>query len=176
MKLSFQAKGLLITTAGVLAISPDTLLVRLLELDKWSLLFYRGCIMAICLTLFTLFQHRHDTLRQFKAIGLPGIWIIFSFSCSTTCFVTSLYYTSVANTLVILSGSSMFAALYSRIFLKETIALRTLITMMMVISAIAYIVWDDLGSWTLRGIYSLCVQRCLWQEHLLSCAVHEHRT
>lgn len=142
---------MLITTAGVLAISPDTLLVRLLEIEKWSLLFYRGIIMAVCLALLTAAFHGKKTPEQFRRIGLPGILITLLFSGSTICFVTSLYYTSVANTLIILSASSMFAALYSRLFLQERVPIRTLVTMLIVIGAIGYIVSDSLGGGSLRG-------------------------
>lgn len=151
MKLSTQAKGLLITTAGVLAISPDTLLVRLLEIEKWSLLFYRGIILALFLTLLTMIFHGKNTPNQFRRIGWPGLWIAILFSFSTTCFVISLYFTSVANTLIIISASSMFAALYSRVFLQENIPLRTFITMIVVISSIGYIVSDSLGGGNLKG-------------------------
>lgn len=161
MKLSQQAKGLLITTAGVLAISPDTLLVRLLDLEKWSLLFYRGIIIATCLTLFTIFVHRRKAAQEFRNIGVPGIFIALLFTGSTTCFVLSLYYTSVANTLIILSASSMFAALYSRIFMKESIALRTFVAMLVVISAIGYIVRDGIGSGSLRGDLLACCSSML---------------
>jgi drug/metabolite transporter (DMT)-like permease len=151
LKLTTQAKGLLITTAGVLAISPDTLLVRLLNLEKWSLLFYRGIIMAVCLSLLTLLLNGKETPEQFRKIGIPGLLIALLFTGSTICFVTSLYYTSVANTLIIVSASSMFAALYSRFLLQEQIPLRTLITMVVVISSIAYIVSDSLGGGSLKG-------------------------
>lgn len=151
MKLSTQAKGLLITTSGVLAISPDTLLVRLLELEKWSLLFYRGIIIAICLVLLTALFHGKETPDQFRRIGKPGLLIALLFTGSTISFVTSLYYTSVANTLIIISGSSMFAALYSRIFLYESIPIRTMVTMIIVIGSIGYIVSDNLGGGALRG-------------------------
>lgn len=151
MRLSTQAKGLLITTAGVIAISPDTLLVRLLELEKWSLIFYRGIILVICLTLLTLALHGKDTPKQFRNIGIPGLCIALLFSGSTICFVISLYYTSVANTLIIVSASSMFAALYSKLFLAESIPIRTMATMVIVIGSIAYIVSDNVGGGSLVG-------------------------
>ena len=34
--------GFLITLAGVLILSPDTLLIRLIEADHWTQLFWRG--------------------------------------------------------------------------------------------------------------------------------------
>lgn len=151
LQLSNQARGLLITTAGVLAISPDTLLVRLLEMDRWALLFYRGIIIAIGLSFITALLNRGKLVQQFKQIGRPGMFIALLFTVSTISFVTSLYFTSVANTLIIISSSSMFAALYSRIFLKEEIQPRTLVTMVIVIGSIGYIVSDSLGGGSLTG-------------------------
>lgn len=145
LKLSTQAKGLLITTAGVVVISPDTLLVRLLDLEKWSLIFYRGIITAVCLTLLTWLLYGRNTPAQFRRIGLPGVGIACLFTGSTICFVLSLYFTCVANTLIIVSAASMFAALYSRVFLQEAIPRRTMVTMIIVIGSIGYIVSDSLG-------------------------------
>ena len=69
MKLTDQAKGIFITVAAVLIISPDSLIVRLLDLDHWTLLFWRGLLvsagMIISLTVF----YRSDTLQQFRKIG-----------------------------------------------------------------------------------------------------------
>ena len=40
--LSEHAKGLLIVATGVLILTPDALLLRLIEADPWTLLFWRG--------------------------------------------------------------------------------------------------------------------------------------
>lgn len=151
MKLSIQAKGLLITTAGVLAISPDTLLVRLLAIDRWALLSCRGLMIGVGLTLLTWLYYRKKTPQQFRGIGRNGIFIAFLFSISTVCFVSALYFTTVANTLIIVSASSMFAALFSRLFLREHIFPRTYVTMIAVTLAIAYIVSDSVGEGHLAG-------------------------
>lgn len=157
LQLSNQAKGLLITTAGVLAFTPDTLLIRLLEMDRWALLFSRGIIIAAGLTTITWLGYGKSTPDQFRQIGKAGLLVAALFTCSTTCFLSALYFTSVANTLVILSGSSMFAALYSRFFLQEPIHLRTIATMIIVIGAIGYIVSDSLGSGSLLGdMFAVC--------------------
>lgn len=151
MQLSTQAKGLLITTAGVLVLCPDTLLVRLLDIDRWALLVYRGVILAIGLTGITLLFHGRETVRKFRDIGRAGLCIGLLFAVSTTSFVTALYFTTVANTLIIISSSSMFAALYSRLFLGERIYLRTMVTMVVVTGAIGCIVADGLGGGTILG-------------------------
>lgn len=115
-------------------------------MDQWSLLFWRGLIIAAGLTGLTLLSYGSKSPGQFRRIGRPGILIACLFTCSTISFVTALYYTSVANTLIILSASSMFAALYSRVFLRESIAVRTWVTMIVVVAAIGLIVSNSFGS------------------------------
>ena len=42
--LSDQKKGSLLAFIGVMFITPDSLLIRLSNIDTWGLLFYRGAI------------------------------------------------------------------------------------------------------------------------------------
>ena len=42
--LSNQKKGSLLAFIGVLFITPDSLLIRLSNIETWGLLFYRGFI------------------------------------------------------------------------------------------------------------------------------------
>lgn len=127
------------------------MLVRLAHLDSTTLLFWRGLATLIAMSLVTLLQHGRGTVHQFRQIGKTGMGVGLLMGCSSCCFVMALYYTSVANTLVILSSSPIFAALYSRIFLGERVAARTLATMMIVVTAISFIVGDSEGSTSLLG-------------------------
>lgn len=150
-QLSTQAKGLLITTLGVLVLTPDTLWVRLAELDSTTMLFWRGLCTLIGMTLITALQHGRQTPSQFRKIGKSGIGIMCLMGISSTCFLMALYYTSVANTLVIISSAPMFAAIYTRFFLKEKIPFRTVMTMIVVLIAISFIVGDNTGQNSLLG-------------------------
>jgi len=53
-------KDLLITIAGVLVICPDTLLLRLIDADQWTVLFWRGLIsgLVILASLFVIAPSR----------------------------------------------------------------------------------------------------------------------
>ena len=42
-------KGLAITTLGVLVLTPDSLLVRLIAIDTWTMVFWRGVLMLVAL-------------------------------------------------------------------------------------------------------------------------------
>lgn len=152
-QLSTQAKGLLLTTLGVLALTPDTYLVRIVELESIPLLFWRGISTFLGLSLFTFLQYGKKTPKQFIQIGKIGLAITAHLSVSSFCFVYALHHTSVANTLVIISAAPMFAALYSRFFLKERVTITTFITMIVVVCAIAIIVSDTGGNSSLTGNY-----------------------
>lgn len=150
-QLSTQAKGLLLTTLGVLALTPDTYLVRIVELDSTTLLFWRGISTIVGLSFITFLQFGRKTPEQFKQIGKLGLVITAHLSASSFCFIYALHNTSVANTLVIISAAPMFAALYSKFFLKEKVALTTFITMIVVVCAIAAIVSDTDGNSSITG-------------------------
>lgn len=141
--MSQHLKGLLITLLGVFILSPDALLVRLANSDTWTILFWRGLLFALGIFLVVLITSRSDTLQQFKRIGKRGLLLGFMFGLSTIFFVTGVQYTSIANVLVIISTSPVFAALLSWAFLKEKTNLRTWVTMFIIIGATATIMLNS---------------------------------
>lgn len=150
-KNSDQAKGIAITVCAVLIISPDTLIVRLLNLDHWTLLFWRGTLVASGILISLCLFYRSNTLRQFRNIGSAGLTLILLFTASTLSFVIALSYTSVANTLVIIATAPIFAAVLSRFILGESINIFTAFTILAVLSAIVLIVSDSYRMGTLFG-------------------------
>ena len=141
--MSQHLKGLLITVLGVFILSPDALLVRLVSSDTWTILFWRGLLFALGIFLIILITYRSNTIKQFKLIGKRGILLGFLFGLSTIFFVTGVQYTSIANALVIISTSPVFAALLSWVFLKEKTSLRTWITMFIIIAATSAIMFNS---------------------------------
>ncbi len=141
--MSQHLKGLLITVLGVFILSPDALLIRLANSDTWTILFWRGLLFAFGITVVIFLSYRSTTIRQFANIGKRGLMLGFFFGLSTVFFVTGVQYTSVANALVIISTSPVFAALLSWVFLKEKTNLRTWITMFIIIVAIGAIMFNS---------------------------------
>ena len=117
--MSKSAQGLLWTFFGVIIISPDSLLIRLLNLSDYSLIFYRSFLPAITLFLFILWSYKKKTINIFFLIGIPGITYAVFYAITHICFVYAIQYTSVANTLVIVAGAPIFAALFSIFFFKR---------------------------------------------------------
>ena len=44
MQYSDQKKGMLLAFTAILFITPDSLFIRLANIDSWNLIFYRGFI------------------------------------------------------------------------------------------------------------------------------------
>ena len=76
-------KGALIAGAGVLAISPDGLLVRLITVDPWTLLFWRGLLSALTILIGLAVLHRRRLADHFQAIGRLGLWLALVFAAAS---------------------------------------------------------------------------------------------
>ena len=149
--LSTHTKGLLITGFGVLVMTPDGLLVRLVEADPWTLLFWRGLLAAIGLTLGLSLIYRRDTWRLFRQMGWAGVLTGVIFGFGTCAFIMGMTHTSVANTLFIVSTSPLFAALIAWLVLREPVAPRTWGAIAVTIFGIGVIVSGNLEWGSMLG-------------------------
>lgn len=125
--LSDHAKGLVITSAGVLILTPDALLLRLTEAPPATILFWRGLGFILVLGLVALIRHGGALPRVLLATGGAGLAITLLHSASQFLFVHSIHNTTAANTLVIIAAAPLAAALLARLMLGERTARRTLV-------------------------------------------------
>ena len=146
-----HARGLALAVTGVLILTPDSLLIRLITVDHWSLLFWRGLMTFVTLTLWQLFSDRQTALARIQAIGAMGFLVAMLFALNTSLFVISIRHTAVANTLVILSAAPLIAAVFSSLFLREHAPLRTWIATVIGVASIALIMADSRGAANLVG-------------------------
>ena len=130
--LSHHAKGLIITALGVLIISPDGLLTRLIHIDHWTLIFWRTLFLSFGMWMIASFTYRDQTWQKYKSMGRGGLMMALIYSLGTISFITAITHTSVANTLIILSTTPLFAAIIGWVFLREPIPLRTWIAILLV--------------------------------------------
>ena len=151
MLQSGHLKGVLLTTTGILILSPDALLLRLIGADIWTLLFWRGLLCTIGMVGITLFLDRPHGLRRLVAIGRPELLVIVVNTCMHVLFVFAILNTTVANVLVIMSISPLLGATLSRFALGEPVAKRTWYTTVAVFIGLALIFSQSLGDGTLVG-------------------------
>lgn len=148
--MSEHLKGLLITVAGVLVLSPDSLLIRLLEMDVWTLLVYRGVLMALGMALISHLFDPTPLHQQFRHIGRTGAWAALCFAISTVAFVNAILHTTVALTLVIVATSPLWAALIGRFMLGERLDIPTFIAILTVLVGLGLVVGQSQqsGQWS----------------------------
>jgi drug/metabolite transporter (DMT)-like permease len=156
--LSDHAKGLIITFAGVLVLTPDALLIRLIGVDHWTIAFWRGVLMFLGLLLAISIAERGKPLRAFHAIGLAGLVAGAFYGVNSVLFVYAITHTKVANVLVILAASPLFAAMMSGLFLREFVRPVTWAAILSALLGIVLVFWDGLGEGTFEGDFAaLCV-------------------
>jgi drug/metabolite transporter (DMT)-like permease len=144
--LSTHAKGLLLTAAGVLVISPDGLLTRLIEADHWTMIFWRALLLSFGMWLMVNLFNPNRARQRYRTVLGPGLLLVAAFSLGTIAFVFAVTHTSVANTLVIFSSTPLFAALIGRVLLRESIQPRTLIAIVLVALGIGVIAAGSVSS------------------------------
>ena len=150
-RLSSHATGLLLTTVGVVVLSPDSLLIRLVDTDVWTIVFWRGGFMGLTIVIGTFLWSRGGALAQLRSIGRAGLVVAGLFASQFTLFATSITHTSVANTLVIFATAPLFAAVLSRIFLGETVPTRVWLAATVSFGAILYIFFGSIGTGRVDG-------------------------
>ena len=136
---------------GVVIISPDALLIRLIAADDWTLLFWRGVLTGLGLAVFLVLHYRGEVAVHVRAIGALGIGVAVLMGGMAVLFILSIRLTTAANTLVMLSATPLFAAILSRAFLGESQSRSTWYAAVAVMVGIAVIFGGSLGGDTLLG-------------------------
>ena len=144
-KLSNQQKGSLLAFIAVFLITPDSLLIRLSNIETWGMIFYRGAIPFVFVLIGTLIFYKKNFLKALLGIGYPGIFYIFSFAACNITFMVSIQNTNVANTLVMIALAPMLSAILGAIFLKETPGKKTWIAIIITFASCIYIFYDSLN-------------------------------
>ena len=146
-----KAYGLLVTFAGVAFFFPDALVVRMIGADAMTVAVWRG-LAAASATLAFVAVFQPSAWPGFRALLTPAALAMMAQQGSGSIFfLTSLQYTSVANSLLILATAPFLSAILSRIFLHETIDRATGLTILAVFGGVAVIAAGSLGGGTLLG-------------------------
>lgn len=145
-------RGFLITLLGVLIVTPDALLIRLIDTEPWTLTFWRGFLIPSTLLLIFGFHQGFDSLwRDFRSGGATSLALSGAFAGVAIFFVLSLHHTAAANVLVILASAPLFAAVMASVFLKEATARSTWIAILCGFGGIAIMVSEGIGGTEFLG-------------------------
>ena len=142
--LTDQQKGSLLAFVAVLFITPDSLFIRLSNVDTWGLVFYRGIIPFFTVFLGMILIYKLNFFKILFDSGYHGIIYVITFSITNITFVVSIQNTNVANTLVMIATAPLLSAILGAIFLKEPPDKKTWISIVITFFAILYIFFDSL--------------------------------
>jgi len=142
--LTDQQKGSLLAFIAVMFITPDSLFIRLSNVDTWGLVFYRGIIPFFTVFLVMLLIYKLNFFKILISGGYHGLIYISTFSITNITFVVSIQNTNVANTLVMIATAPMLSAILGAIFLKEPPDRKTWISIIVTFFAIIYIFFDSI--------------------------------
>jgi|TARA_B110000444_G_scaffold72939_1_gene68565 drug/metabolite transporter (DMT)-like permease len=142
--LSSQKKGSLLAFIAVILITPDSIFIRLSNIETWGMLFYRGAIPFVVVLIGLIFFYKKDLFKALAGIGYPGIFYVISFSICNITFIISIQNTNVANTLVMIAMAPMLSAILGSIFLKEIPDQKTWVAIIITLISVTYIFYDSI--------------------------------
>ena len=142
--LSSQHKGSLLAFIAVILITPDSIFIRLSNIETWGMLFYRGAIPFFVVLIGLIFFYKNNFFKALIGIGYPGIFYVLSFSICNITFIISIQNTNVANTLVMIAMAPMLSAILGSLFLKEIPNKKTWVAIIITLIAATYIFHDSI--------------------------------
>jgi len=151
MPYSDQKKGMLIAFTGIMFITPDSLFIRLANIESWNLIFYRGFIPFIIVLLGLLIIYKTKLLKEIINNGWHGFFYTCTFTITNIVFIYSIENTTAANTLIMVALAPMLSAIISFFFLKEIPDRKTWIAITITTISVFYIFYDALESGDLLG-------------------------
>ncbi len=149
--LSYQKKGSLLAFVAVMLITPDSLLIRLSNIETWGMLFYRGAIPFVVVLIGLLIFYNKNFINALFGVGYTGIFYTISFAICNITFLVSIQNTNVANTLVMVAMAPMISAILGGIFLKEIPDKKTWIAILITFFSALYIFYDSIQLGNLFG-------------------------
>ena len=119
--------GTLLLPASAVAYSTAGFYTRLIPVDPWTLLFWRGLFGGLFLAAVVVVQERGRFVQAFRAIGRDGLLIAVCSALATICFLNAMRLTSVADVRVIDAAIPFVTVGMAWLVLRERESVRTLI-------------------------------------------------
>jgi drug/metabolite transporter (DMT)-like permease len=171
--ISQRRTGIALVVAAAVAWSTAPFFTRLLHLDSWTILFWRGLFGGgLIATLLVLMQGRRG-LRDLAGIGKNG-WLVASLSTlGMVSFIPALQLTSVSNVAIIIATGPFVAAALAWIWLGEAARPRTLLASLVALCGVFIIVGNARAGADILGIGLACLMTLAIAA--MTVAVRRHR-
>jgi drug/metabolite transporter (DMT)-like permease len=105
-----HARGVLLITVSMVAFSSAGFFTRLIQLDAWTMLFWRGLFAGLMILGIIIVQERRRTLAAIRAVGRPGLAVALLSTAATILYLNAFRRTSVADVAVIFAAAPFVTA------------------------------------------------------------------
>src|SRR5512143_2613322 len=100
-----EGLGILLLVGSAVAFSTAGYFTRLIPVDVWTLLFWRGIFAGLFVMGVLVWQHGADAWRSIPAMGLPGLAVTALSSSGMIFFIHAFRHTSVADVAIVYAAA-----------------------------------------------------------------------
>ena len=118
-KMSAYTYGTVLMIVGVLILSPDSGVLRLIDGDPYVIAFWRGVGACVVMWSFALLKSPAEFFHQLTTLSWISCGIMFSFGMSSMAFVLGVTYLGAPTMLVFISMTPLASAFASWLIFKE---------------------------------------------------------
>jgi len=138
-------RGVILVMAAAVAWSLAGYFTRLIPLDAWTILFWRGLFGGLFIGLYVLKRHGARTLAVTRAMGWPGLAVTCLSALGMTTFIPALKLTSVADVAIVFATCPFLAAALAWVWLRERVLSSTLAASLLAFLGVAVTVAGSRG-------------------------------
>lgn len=150
-KLTTQQTGVLLALSGVLAISLDSLWIRLSEASSWDVAFWAGLFTFVSISIVVPVTTGSSLLAAIRRDRTPLLVSSLLNTCSVTMFIVAIGLTTVSNVVAIIAAVPVAAAVVARLLIGEHPTRRIWLAIAGSVIGILIIVAGSIGSGTVAG-------------------------
>lgn len=143
--------GIALNVAAAAVYSTAGLFTRVLALDVWTILVWRGLFSGLLLFGMLLVTHRAGTWSVLRRLGLPGLGVALASTAATILYIHALRRTSVADVAVVYAAAPFVTAVLSRWLFGERQDRATLAASLAALVGVLVMVGGGLGAGHLFG-------------------------
>ncbi len=144
-------RGLFLTAIGAVLFTLDVPLIRLAASDKWTLMFARGLLLFLAMTVLWMIFQRGWRGGVTYISGTGGIIAAISSTLANLMFLAAVTETTAANLVFIIALNPVICALLAWMLLKEKVAWQTWLAIVLALAGVGIIVWNGLTVGTIMG-------------------------
>jgi drug/metabolite transporter (DMT)-like permease len=131
--------------------SSGGLIARLVTTSPWTTSLWRSVFASLFLALVLSIARRRNIVAQWWEGGVPVLAAALCMATASTCFIFALAYTTVANTLVLMSTGPFVAGLLGWLLAGERVVPRTWLAMGVALAGVVVMVSRSYGRGSVLG-------------------------